>query len=291
MDAFLNRKADVLLSTHIVESGLDIPSVNTILIHRADRFGLAQLYQLRGRVGRGKTQAYAYLTSSHNHPLSDQARKRLEVMQTLDSLGAGFKLASHDMDIRGAGNILGEEQSGHIKEVGVALYQHMLEEAIAQAKGHTDEISDDFSPVINVGLSIMIPEAYITSLDLRLSFYQRIANLKTTEEIEGTAAEMIDRFGPLPDEVNNLLEIVMIKNLCRRANIEKLDGGPMGGVITFRNNHFPNPEKLLEFITKQMGTVKLKPDHKLVVTRGWNDLAARIKGVKSFVSDLADMCG
>ncbi len=290
MTAFLNRQADILISTHIVESGLDIPSVNTILIHRADRFGLAQLYQLRGRVGRSKSQAYAYLTTSPNTPLSDQARKRLDVMGTLDSLGAGFSIASHDMDIRGAGNILGEEQSGHIKEVGVALYQHMLEEAIANAKGNIEDIQDDFSPVINIGISIMIPEDYIQSLDLRLSFYQRIAGLKTMEQLDGTAAEMIDRFGPIPNEVNNLLEIVMIKNFCRISNIEKLDGGPMGAVITFRNNSFPNPEKLITFIGSQAGTVKLRPDHKLVVTRAWGTVEKRLSGAKDLTKELAEMC-
>ncbi|MHA1539783.1 MAG: transcription-repair coupling factor [Alphaproteobacteria bacterium] len=296
MTAFVEHRVDLLLSTQIVESGLDIPSANTIILHRSDMFGLAQLYQLRGRVGRSKTRAYAYLTIPKRRVLNDKAAKRLEVMQTLDNLGAGFTLASHDLDIRGAGNLLGDEQSGHIKEVGVALYQHMLEEAIAEqhqkqgtAGDDTPEVNAEWAPQINLGLSVLIPEGYIAALNLRLSFYQRIAALHNNIEIDALAAEMIDRFGPLPMEVENLLATVSLKNLCKIAHIEKLDAGYRGTVMSFRDNKFPNPAGLVDFMTSKAGTVKIKPDHKLVYMRGWVDVKERLLGVKRFVGELVTL--
>ena len=199
--AFTDGTFDLLLSTNIIESGLDMPRVNTIIIHRADMFGLAQLYQLRGRVGRSKTRAYAYLTLPPGRALSAAAEKRLQVMQTLDTLGAGFTLASHDLDIRGAGNLLGEEQSGHIREVGVELYQQMLEDAVAEARGLESELAaGGWSPQINLGMAVLIPESYIPDLAVRMSLYRRLATLSGREEIDAFAAEMIDRFGALPAE-------------------------------------------------------------------------------------------
>src|SRR5690606_20681475 len=184
MSGFLERRFDILLSTNIVESGLDIPSANTLIIHRADMFGLAQLYQLRGRVGRSKTRAYAYLTLHPQMKLTANAVKRLEVMQTLDTLGAGFSLASYDLDIRGAGNMLGEEQSGHIKEVGVELYQHLLEEAIAELRSGTAEAAaeEEWTPQIAIGMPVLIPEAYVADLSVRLGLYRRIATLLDRQE-------------------------------------------------------------------------------------------------------------
>ncbi|MBN9291385.1 MAG: transcription-repair coupling factor, partial [Hyphomicrobium denitrificans] len=175
MTAFYEGKYDILLSTAIVESGLDVPNANTLIVHRADMFGLAQLYQLRGRVGRSKTRAYAYITTPPDKKLTEGAEKRLKVLQSLDTLGAGFSLASHDLDIRGAGNLLGEEQSGHIREVGFELYQSMLEEAVAAMKGGEIEADDKWSPEIQLGTSIMIPEAYVTDLQLRLGLYRRLS--------------------------------------------------------------------------------------------------------------------
>src|SRR5204862_5711712 len=224
-----DRKYDVLLSTTIVESGLDIPSANTLIVHRADRFWLAQLYQLRGRVGRSKTRAYAYLTMPTDRSITDTAAKRLQVLADLDSLGAGFQPASHDLDIRGAGNLLGDEQSGHIKEVGFELYQQMLEEAVTSMKAGLTEVAEDrWSPQITIGMPVLIPEDYVADLSVRLGLYRRLADLEEDREIDGFGAELADRFGPLPEEVQHLLRIVAIKALCRRANVEKVETGPKG---------------------------------------------------------------
>ncbi|WP_417513537.1 transcription-repair coupling factor [Minwuia sp.] len=288
MNAFDDGTYDVLVSTNIVESGLDVPNANTMIIYRADMFGLAQMYQLRGRIGRSKTRAYAYLTVPANKRLTDTADRRLKVLQTLDQLGAGFTLASHDLDIRGAGNLLGEEQSGQIREVGVELYQSMLEEAVAEAKGATDAANDQsWSPNINLGAPVLIPEHYVPDLSARLDLYRRLAHVADTDEIESIAAEMIDRFGALPPEVDSLFEVMTIKRLCRTANISKLDAGPKGATVTFRENRFPDPGGLVRFISGQSGTAKLRPDHTLVYLRGWDDVPARVKGVRQLVRGLA----
>lgn len=279
MNAFYEGKYDVLLSTTIVESGLDIPTANTLIVHRADMFGLAQLYQLRGRVGRSKTRAYALFTVPANKTLTTTADRRLKVLQSLDSLGAGFQLASHDLDIRGAGNLLGEEQSGHIKEVGFELYQQMLEEAVAQLRtGDEAETEDTWSPQIQVGTPVLIPEDYVADLPLRLSLYRRLADLSTPEEIDAFGAELIDRFGSLPEEVEHLLKIVFIKGLCRRANVEKIDAGPKGVVIAFRNSSFANPAGLVSYIAEQGVLAKIRPDQKVVLTRDWDSAEQRLKG-------------
>jgi transcription-repair coupling factor (superfamily II helicase) len=293
MNAFCDGKYDVLLSTNIVESGLDIPSANTMIVHRADLFGLSQLYQLRGRIGRSKLRAYAYLTLPVGKAPTDSAQKRLEVMQTLDKLGAGFQLASHDLDIRGAGNLLGDEQSGHIREVGIELYQHMLQEAVdaARAGGFAGEGGPDeaWSPQIAVGIPVRIPETYVADLGVRLDLYRRAAVLADRSEIDGFAAEMIDRFGPLPPDADGFLKIIAIKSLCRQAGVEKIDAGPKGVVISFRNKSFKNPDALIRYLQKQAGTVKLRPDHKLVVIRAWDTTAERLQGVTQVMQQLADL--
>jgi len=289
MNAFYDGAYDVLLSTTIVESGLDIPTANTMIIHRADNYGLAQLYQLRGRVGRSKVRAYAYLTLPPNRIPTPQAEKRLHVLQTLDTLGAGFTLASHDLDIRGAGNILGDEQSGHIKEVGIELYQQMLEEAVAQAKSglNGEEPSESWSPQINVGASVMIPERYVKDLNLRMSLYRRIAELNDKQDVDAFGAELIDRFGTLPEEVEHLLKIIKIKQYCRRAGIEKIETGPKGAIITFRNSSFSNPGGLIEFLTQQDSVTKIRPDHRLVYVRKWSRIESRLIGSLNLSKSLA----
>jgi transcription-repair coupling factor (superfamily II helicase) len=277
MTEFGEGKYDILLATNIVESGLDMPAVNTLIIHRADMFGLAGLYQLRGRVGRGKQRGYAYLTWPVHHKLSLAAEKRLQVMQTLDTLGAGFTLASHDLDLRGAGNLLGDEQSGHIREVGIELYQQMLEDAVAAIRAeHNNKkpAERDWTPNINLGLPVLIPETYVSDLPVRLGLYRRIGGLQNDAESEALAAELVDRFGKLPEEVENLLETVALKRACREASVEKLDAGPKGMVMSFRRNQFNNPGGLIAWIGTRGGTVKLRPDHKLVVVRDM-DVAAR----------------
>jgi transcription-repair coupling factor (superfamily II helicase) len=296
MTAFYDHQYDVLLSTHIIESGLDIPSANTIVVHRADMFGLAQLYQLRGRIGRSKVRGYAYLTLPPGRLLSPAAEKRLNVMQTLDTLGAGFTLASHDLDIRGAGNLLGEEQSGHIREVGIELYQQLLEEAVATARtggdgGGAEAEAESWSPQINVGTAVLIPEDYVEDLSARMGLYRRLARLIDASEIDGFAAELVDRFGPMPEEVANLLEIIAIKRLCVQARIDKVDAGPKGAVVSFRGDTVPNPAGLVEFVAQQAGTVSLRPDHRLIYRRDWKNAEARVKGVKYLANQLAGIAG
>ena len=290
MTAFDAREFDVLLSTNIIESGLDIPSANTMIVHRADMFGLAQLYQLRGRIGRSKLRGYAYLTLPPGKMLTETAQRRLEVMQTLDTLGAGFTLASHDLDIRGAGNLLGEEQSGHVREVGIELYQHMLEEAVAAARSGdptVGEAKDEWTPQITIGTPVLIPETYVADLPVRLGLYRRIAQLLDRREIDAFAAELVDRFGPLPAEVDNLLDIIAIKRLCRDAGIEKVDAGEKGASITFRNNRFANPAGLVDFLQQNAATAKLRPDQKLVIMRNWEDTRERLRGITGILGHLA----
>ncbi|HZB93150.1 MAG TPA: transcription-repair coupling factor [Stellaceae bacterium] len=290
MAAFDEGAYDLLLSTNIIESGLDIPTANTMIIHRADRFGLAQLYQLRGRIGRGKLRAYAYLTLPEGKSLTPTAQRRLEVMQTLDQLGAGFTLASHDLDIRGAGNLLGSEQSGHIREVGVELYQHLLEEAIAASRSGAAELGEakeEWTPQITIGTSVLIPESYVADLNVRLGLYRRIAALVDRREIDAFAAELIDRFGPLPHEVDNLLEIIAIKRLCRDAGIEKVEAGPKGALLAFHHDRFANPAGLVDFLQRQVGTAKLRPDQRLVIMRSWEDTHDRLRGIGALLGDLA----
>jgi transcription-repair coupling factor (superfamily II helicase) len=292
MTAFDERAYDLLLSTNIIESGLDIPTANTLIVHRADMFGLAQLYQLRGRIGRSKLRAYCYLTLPERKKLAPTALRRLEVMQTLDTLGAGFQLASHDLDIRGAGNLLGGEQSGHIREVGIELYQHMLEEAVAAAKtaGRGEEAAEEeWSPQITVGTPVLIPEGYVADLGVRLGLYRRIAQLSDRRERDAFAAELIDRFGKLPAEVENLLQIIAIKRDCREAGVERVEAGPKGAVVTLRGNRFANPAGLVELIQKHAGTLRLRPDHKLVYLRNWEDEAVRLKGVAGLMAALVKL--
>jgi transcription-repair coupling factor (superfamily II helicase) len=291
MTAFYERRIDVLVSTNIVESGLDIPTANTLVVHRADMFGLSQLYQLRGRIGRSKQRAYAYLTTPADRKLTDTAERRLQVLQSLDQLGAGFAVASHDMDIRGAGNLLGEEQSGHVREVGVELYQEMLEEAVSQlrAGGGAEEIADQWSPQINIGAAVLIPEAFVPDLNVRMALYRRLAGIETREDIERFAAELIDRFGPLPEEVKHLFDIVAIKQLCRIAQVEKIEAGPKGGTISFRNNAFPDPLALVRLINAHSGTMRVRPDQKVVVTRDWPTPESRLKGAQALLGQLAKL--
>ena len=292
MSAFYDKKFEVLVSTTIVESGLDIPSANTMIIHRADRFGLAQLYQLRGRVGRAKTRAYAYLTTPEDRILSETAEKRLKVLSDLDTLGAGFQLASHDLDQRGAGNLLGDEQSGHIKEVGFELYQSMLEEAIMDAKAGGQRLRPkDFSPQITVDAPILIPEEYVPDLDLRMGLYRRLNDLEDQNAVEAFAAELIDRFGKMPEPTENLVRIIEIKLNAKKAAVAKMDVGPKGALVTFFDDKPPNVEGLLAWVAKLEGVARLRPDSKLVVTRAWGDPKARLHGALQLSKGLAKAAG
>jgi transcription-repair coupling factor (superfamily II helicase) len=290
MSAFYDGKYEMLLSTTIIESGLDIPTANTLIVHRADRFGLSQLYQLRGRVGRSKVRAYSLFTLPAELKITPQAERRLKVLQSLDTLGAGFQLASHDLDIRGAGNLLGDEQSGHIKEVGFELYQQMLEEAVASLKaGITAPVADKWSPQITIGTPVMIPEDYVADLPVRLALYRRLAEIEDERDIEGFGAELVDRFGPLPQEVEHLLQIVAIKALCRRANVEKIETGPKGAVVSFRDNSFANPDRLVAFIRDQGPAARVRPDMKVVFFDDWEEPEARLRGTADILRSLVEL--
>ncbi|MFK7902515.1 MAG: transcription-repair coupling factor [Nitratireductor sp.] len=288
MNAFYDGQYDVLLSTTIVESGLDIPTANTLIIHRADMFGLSQLYQLRGRVGRSKTRAYAIFTLPVHKVLTTGAERRLKVLQSIDTVGGGFGVASHDLDIRGSGNLLGDQQSGQIKEVGFELYQQMLEEAVAELKegGEVEGTNERWSPQISVGAPVLIPESYVPDLQLRLGLYRRLADIASAREIDAFGAELIDRFGPLPEEVDYLLKIVFIKGLCVRAHIEKLDAGPKGLVIHFKDQEYANPAALLKWISEQGDLAKIRADQSLFLNRDWPTADKRLKGAAVIASKL-----
>ncbi|MGE3143558.1 MAG: TRCF domain-containing protein, partial [Hyphomonadaceae bacterium] len=291
MSEFYDAKFDVLLSTTIVESGLDIPRANTLIINRADMFGLAQLHQLRGRVGRSKVRAFAYLTTPADQKLTESAEKRLKILSSLDNLGAGFTLASHDLDMRGGGNLLGEEQSGQIKEVGVELYQSMLEEAVMALKeGREEGVSErSWSPQINVGVSVLIPEDYVQDLTVRLALYRRLADLDSDGEREAFAAELIDRFGPLPPEADHLIAVAALKALCRRCAIAKLDAGPKGAVLTFRDTGFPDPGALVQYVQSRAKDFRMRPDGKLVLQGEWPEAAPRLKALRAALEAIANL--
>jgi len=292
---FADGKADILLSTTIIESGIDMPNVNTMIIYRADMFGLAQLYQLRGRIGRSKLRGYCYFTVPHQKMLTPVAEKRLNILQALNQLGAGFSLANHDLDIRGAGNILGIEQSGHIKDVGIALYHHLLEEEITRLKASandkesTIETNSDWSVQITTGVPIIIPENYVADLGVRLGLYKRIGNLKTTEELSDMREELTDRFGKVPEEVENLLKTVAIKQICQLAGIERVDAGARGVLISFHNNTFKNVDGLMKFISSQMGIVKIRPDQKLFIERDLSDYQDRLDTIKKYATKFYEL--
>lgn len=289
MNAFYDGQYDVLLSTTIIESGLDIPTANTLIVHRAEMFGLAALYQLRGRVGRSKQRAYALFTFPSGKILTPAADRRLKVLQSLDSLGAGFQLASHDMDIRGSGNFLGEEQSGHIKEVGFELYQKMLEEAIVELKDGEQNDDKQWSPQISLATTVMIPENFVPDLPLRMGLYRRLTELDNLEQINEFAAELIDRFGPLPLEVQHLLKVFYIKTLCRKAHVEKLDAGPKGIVIQFRHNYFENSAALVQWVGKQGSMAKIRPDQSIALIHDCSTVDKRLIGAANVMTQLVEM--
>ena len=290
MNAFYDGEFDILMSTAIVESGLDVPNANTMIVHRADMFGLAQLYQLRGRVGRSKTRAYAYFTTPPSKKLTEMASKRLRVLQSLDTLGAGFSLASHDLDLRGGGNLLGQEQSGHVKEVGFELYQSMLEEAIQSLKGYEGERTvHHWSPQISIGTATIIPEHYVADLQTRLSLYRRLSDLHKREHIDEFGEELADRFGPLAPEVKSLLDVIEIKGYCQTAGIAQLDAGPRGVAIRFRDDKFANPKGLMTFIQSNIEHAKLQADHKLIYSGNWDKNEDRVNAVRDIVQKLAKL--
>ncbi|KPJ76896.1 MAG: transcriptional regulator [Deltaproteobacteria bacterium SG8_13] len=260
---FLNKEIDMLVCTTIVESGLDIPSANTILVNRADRFGLAQMYQLRGRVGRSDEQAYAYLFIPHESILTPEARKRLKVLMEHSDLGSGFQIAMSDLQIRGGGTILGASQSGHIAAVGYEMFLQLMENAIAELKG--EPVRETLSPEINIPLSAFIPESYIADIDQRLSAYRRLARMTELNEIAAFKSECLDRYGALPEEVANLLMKIMLKVMAIKAGVNRLDMNGARLVLGFSEQHQKNPSGIVDMILADPRQFALTPEHVLQV--------------------------
>ena len=255
---FYDGQFQILIATTIIESGLDIPNANTIIIYRADRFGLSQLHQLRGRVGRGKEKAYAYLTTNPTDTISINAKKRLRSIENVQEVGGGFAIASDDMEIRGSGNIVGEEQSGHIKEVGVELYNQMLVEAVNKIKNkETLNLQEyDFSTQVKLNISTTIDKNYINDIALRLSYYKKLSDIKTEDEKNKILQELENRFGKIPEEIYNILEITKIKLLCKKIGIVSLEMNDNIMNIKFFNNKFSNPDYLIKLM--QEGKAQMK---------------------------------
>ncbi|MEM7197908.1 MAG: TRCF domain-containing protein, partial [Pseudomonadota bacterium] len=288
MQDFADHHYDALLSTNIIESGLDLPNVNTIIIYRADRFGLSQLYQLRGRVGRSKARGYCYYTLPPRSVIAKTAAQRLQVIRRLEGLSAGFSLASYDMDIRGAGNLIGSEQSGHIRDIGAELYQRMLRDAISALENEQAAApAIQWSARINIAVPVFIAPDYIPDLGVRMSIYRRASRCRTQEELDQFRAELVDRFGPVPNAVDNLLAIIAIKILCHIANVEKIDGGVKGGILKFRDQHFANVAGLLDLVQKQSPALRLRPDHTIAIRQNWKSPALRMRGVHTIMKKLA----
>lgn len=261
MTQFYHRQFNVLLCTTIIETGIDIPSANTIIIERADKLGLAQLHQLRGRVGRSHHQAYAFMLTPPSKALTKDAQKRLEAIQNASELGAGFMLANHDLEIRGAGELLGEEQHGHIETIGFTLYMDMLEQAVESLKrGETPDMETPLKagPEINLGLPALIPEDYLPDVFMRLTLYKRIANCKTPEALNELKVEMIDRFGLLPPQVNNLCRLTELRWQAEALGITRIDVGKEYGRITFSEKTAVDPLKLVLLVQRESHRYQLQ---------------------------------
>jgi transcription-repair coupling factor (superfamily II helicase) len=266
---FVRKEIDLLVCTSIIESGLDIPTANTILINHAERFGLADLYQIRGRVGRGSHQAYAYLLLPGDLTLTQDAMRRLRAIQELSELGSGFKLAIQDLEIRGAGNLLGPSQSGHIAAVGLEFYTQLMEKAVRELKG--EEIVEEITPEIRFHLPAFIPEAYVEDSGERLNLYRRLSLSRSDEEVEIIREELLDRFGKIPQEVDHLLEVIKVKILLTRLSIKKFEQTPSQFVLTFDESTPVSPQKVVNFVHQREGKSRLTPDSKLII-EGWPDM-------------------
>jgi len=288
---FYDGERNILLSTNIIASGLDIPTANTIVVINAYRFGLAQLYQLRGRVGRSHLRAYAYITYPGGHNLSPLAEARLKAINAIEDLGAGLRVSAQDLDIRGAGNMLGVQQSGHINEVGLELYNKMLEDAVIKLK--TGEVGadgfpgdEDWTPQLNIGVEARIPDYYIPDTDVRIGIYRRMATLRTVSDIEEISVELTDRFGRMPHPLAMFIRMLAIKVKCKSAQISKLDWSEKEVVIRFHDNKFPEPEALMDYISSKKGGIRVHRTG-LRIRRSWTSEKARVAGIYSIVRDLA----
>ena len=285
MMAFHRRDLDVLVTTTIIESGLDIPSANTIIVNRADRFGLAQMYQLRGRVGRAEEQAYAFLFIPKESGLTTQARKRLKVLMEHSDLGSGFQIAMNDLKIRGGGTILGASQSGHIAAVGYDMFLQLMEETMAELKGET--VVQPLDPEINVPFSAYIPETCIPDLDQRLAMYRRLAKIDDPADIPDIKAELEDRFGNMPTVTRNLLTKILLKALAVRAGVKRLDLNNGKVILAFSEAHQKNPQGIVDVIRRDPKRFQLTPDYTLSLQVTKNGTQGSIAQVKNILQEIA----
>jgi transcription-repair coupling factor (superfamily II helicase) len=276
---FADGEGHVLLATNIIESGLDLPNANTICVWRPDRFGLAQLHQLRGRVGRGRRRGTAYLLTDPDEKLSAATQKRLRTLETLDRLGAGFAISARDLDLRGAGDLLGDEQTGHVKLIGLGLYQHLLERALKSARGEV--IEEDWSPDLRLGVTGMFPGDYVPDEEVRLNLYARLGELTIQEEIADFEDEIVDRFGPAPPGVTRLFELARLKCRCRALGIDRLDGGPQAIAVSFRPD-----ASLKERLADRSGEEWEWRGERLVYTSGSEDADERLSLATRFLDDI-----
>ena len=289
MSDFYHQRFNVLVCTTIIETGIDIPSANTILIERADKFGLAQLHQLRGRVGRSHHQAYAYLLTPHPKAMTDDAIKRLEAISAADHLGSGFTLATNDLEIRGAGELLGEEQSGHIQTIGFTLYMEMLERAVQSIKdGKQPELAAamDQGIEVNLHLPALIPDDYLPDINMRLTLYKRLANCKSHSQLHELQVEMIDRFGLLPDPVKNLFELARLRQLGEQLGLTKIEAGPNGGRLKFSSNTTVEPLTIIQLVQAHPGIFRLQNSDQLSFTMPMESASERVDGLTEILQQL-----
>jgi transcription-repair coupling factor (superfamily II helicase) len=284
MTKFLSGDLNVLVTTTIIESGIDIPTANTIIINRADRFGLADLYQIKGRVGRSREKAYAYLLAPEDEALSDVARKRLRAIQELSELGAGFRIAAQDLETRGAGNLLGKQQSGHIAAVGIDLYTQMMEEAITELRG--EKVTEETDTLISMRASAFIPEDYISDVSLRLAAYKEISSMAGETELKDLADELRDRYGELPEPAANLLEIMSVKLIAKKAGVARIDAGKEIVNITFARNAGIAPDLVMKLLKRNKGRIKLIPEYTLQIALPDQSLRTASEAVKKCLQEL-----
>jgi transcription-repair coupling factor (superfamily II helicase) len=287
---FYHRRFNVLMCTTIIESGIDVPTANTIIIDRADRFGLAQLHQLRGRVGRSHHRAYAYLLIPSRKALSADALKRLEAIESMEDLGAGFTLATHDLEIRGAGELLGEHQSGELAEVGVSMYLEMLDLAVRALKSGREPALDRplaAATEIELRTPALLPDDYIADVHLRLSLYKRIAAAQSDTELDDLLAELTDRFGPLPGAAQVLLRAARLRLIARQLGVRKLELGELGGYLLFEAEHHANPQAVLRLVQTQPREYRLDGPLKLRVLRDFDSVPERIDFAAALFQQLA----
>jgi transcription-repair coupling factor (superfamily II helicase) len=288
MRDFVAQRFNILLCTTIIETGIDVPTANTIIMHRADKFGLAQLHQLRGRVGRSHHQAYAYLLAHDVHSLTKQAQRRLEAIQQMEELGSGFYLAMHDLEIRGAGEVLGENQSGEMVEIGFQLYTDMLNEAVRSLKnGKEPDLAAPLSTTTEINLHVpaLLPHDYCGDVQERLSLYKRMANCGTQSAIDDLQEELIDRFGKMPDAVKALIETHRLRVAAKPVGIVKIDAHAESAVLHFEPNPPIDAMRIIELVQKNRH-IKLSGQDKLRITANMPDLAARVLQLKSTIRSL-----